>query len=175
MRNRSGRGGAEASGRLELKPSLRILSPLLLLLALSLFPSCGEKRESAPPKPVPSSDLSGEWHSDIESADRHISKSIYTIEQRGDTVKLVLVSTKSPSGEELVPAGMWFEAKGAWRENALRLDALSWIGGRDTCAFQVRGDMDEEGRLLLHFPADICGVKSLPYTRALYRPEAAAE
>ena len=69
---------------------------------------------------------------------------------------------------------MRFEAKGAWRDNALRFEALSWISGRDTCTFQVRGDMDKEGRLLLHFPADLCGEKSLPFTRALHRPEAAA-
>jgi len=176
MRNRSGRGGGtETSGRLELKPSLRILSPLLLLLALSLFPSCGEKRETDPPKPAPSRDLSGEWHSDIESADRHLSKSIYAIEQRGDTVKLELTSTKSPTGTELVPEGMRFEARGVWKQKVLRLDALSWISGRDSCTFQLRGDMDEEGRLLLHFPPDLCGVKSLAYTRSLYRPEAAAE
>ena len=123
-------------------------------------------------KPSPSFDLSGEWHSDIGSADRHISKSIYTIEQRGDTVELELVSTQSPSGDELVPSGMRFEATGAWRENALRLEALSWVSGRDTCVFQVRGDMDKEGRLLLHFPADLCGEKSLPFTRSLHRPEA---
>ena len=67
---------------------------------------------------------------------------------------------------------MRFEAKGVWRENALRLSALSWISGRDTCTFQVRGDMNKEGRLFLHFPADICGEKNLPFTRSLYRPEA---
>jgi hypothetical protein len=70
---------------------------------------------------------------------------------------------------------MRFEAKGAWRDNALRFEALSWISGRDSCTFQVRGDMDKEGRLLLHFPGDLCGEKSLPFTRALYRPEAAQD
>jgi hypothetical protein len=149
------------------------LLPCLLILALGLHISCSEKKQDAPRKPSTSYDLAGEWHSDIESADRRISKSIYAIEQKGDSVKLELVSTKSPSGDELVPEGMRFEAKGAWRENALRLEALSWISGRDTCTFQVRGDMDKEGRLLLHFPADLCGVKSLSFTRALYRPEAA--
>ncbi len=151
------------------------LIPLLLILCLSLIPSCGGKNESAPPKPSRNLDLAGEWHSGIESADRTISKSIYTIEQRGDTVAIELVSTKSPSGGELVPEGMRFEAAGVWRENAIRFDALYWISGRDSCTFQMRGDMDTEGRLLLHFPADLCGVKSLPYTRALYRPEAATE
>lgn len=150
------------------------LLPCLIVLGLGLYLSCGEKKQSAPQRPSPSYDLVGEWHSDIESADRNISKSIYTIEQKGDTVALELISTKSPSGGELVPEGMRFEAKGAWRENALRLEALSWISGRDSCTFQVRGDMDKEGRLLLHFPADLCGEKNLPFTRALYRPAAGA-
>lgn len=148
------------------------LLPCLLILGLGFFLSCGETKQSAPQKQSPSYDLVGEWHSDIESADRQISKSIYTIEQKGDTVEIELVSTKSPAGDELVPEGMRFEAKGAWREKALRLEALSWISGRDTCTFQVRGDMDEEGRLLLHFPGDLCGEKSLPFTRRLHRPEA---
>jgi hypothetical protein len=151
----------------------RKLLPCLLILGLGLYLSCGEKKQSAPQRPSPSYDLAGEWHSDIASADRQISKSIYTIEQKGDSVELVLASTKSPAGDELVPEGMRFEAKGAWRESALRLEAFSWISGRDTCTFQVRGDMDKEGRLLLHFPADLCGEKSLPFTRSLYRPVAA--
>lgn len=154
--------------------SLKLLS-CVLILGLGLYFSCGEKKQSAPQKPSPSYDLVGEWHSDIESTDRQISKSIYTIEQNGDTVALELISTKSPLGDELVPTGMRFEAKGAWSENALRLDALSWISGRDTCTFQMRGDMDKEGRLLLHFPADLCGEKSLSFTRTLYRPAAAQE
>jgi hypothetical protein len=152
--------------------SLKLL-PCLLILGLGLYLSCGEKQQSAPQKASPSHDLAGEWHSDIASADRQISKSIYTIGQKGDSVEIELVSTKSPSGDELVPHGMRFEAKGAWRDNALRFEALSWISGRDSCTFQVRGDMDKEGRLLLHFPADLCGEKSLPFTRSLYRPEAA--
>ena len=151
--------------------SLKIL-PCLLVLGLGLYLSCGDKNHGAPRKPSPSYDLAGEWHSDIQSADRQIAKSIYTIEQKGDSVALELISTKSPAGDELVPAGMRFEAKGAWRDNTLRFDALSWISGRDTCAFQVRGDMDKEGRLLLHFPADLCGEKSLSFTRTLHRPEA---
>lgn len=158
-----------------MKPSLSTLPPLLLILALTLFPSCGGKHESAPPKPSRNLDLAGQWRSDIESADRAISQSAYAIEQRGDTVAIELVSTKSPSGGELVPEGMRFEATGVWRGNAIRFEALYWISGRDSCTFQMRGDMDKEGRLLLHFPADLCGVKSLPYTRALYRPEAAAQ
>jgi hypothetical protein len=148
---------------------------LFLVLGLALHPSCGGKQESAPPKPSRNLDLAGEWHSDIESADRAISKSVYTIAQRGDTVAIELVSTKSPAGGELVPEGMRFEAAGVWRDNAIRFEALYWISGRDSCTFQLRGDIDKEGRLLLHFPADLCGVKSLPYTRALYRPEAAVE
>ena len=111
-----------------------------------------EKKQPAPQKQTPTYDLVGEWRSDIESAGRIIATSVYRIEQKADTVALKLVSTKSPSGDELVPAGMWFEARGAWQDDALRLTALSWISGRDTCAFQVRGDMDKEGRLLLHFP-----------------------
>jgi len=153
--------------------SLKLL-PCLLVLGLSLHLSCGDKKQSAPQKPSPKNDLAGEWHSDIQSADRQISKSIYAIEQKGDTFALELISTKSPAGDELVPAHMRFEAKGVWRDNALRFDALSWISGRDTCTFQVRGDMDEEGRLFLHFPADLCGEKSLPFTRALHRPMAGA-
>jgi hypothetical protein len=148
---------------------------LLPILTLSLCLSCGEKREPAPVKKSPSYDLAGEWRSDIESAGRIITASAYRIEQKGDTVAVELVSTKSPAGDELVPAGMWFKAKGTWQDNALRFAVTSWINGRDTCAFQLRGDMDKDGRLLLHFPADLCGGKSLPYTRALYRPEAVSE
>jgi hypothetical protein len=151
------------------------LIPLLLILCLSLLQSCGGKQESAPPKPSPNLDLAGQWHSDIESADRAISKSIYTIEQRGDTVAIELVSTKSPAGAELVPEGMRFEAAGVWRDKAIRFEALYRISGRDSCTFQLRGDMDREGRLLLHFPADLCGIKSLPYTRTLYKAEAAVQ
>lgn len=151
-----------------------LILPILVLCLFSL-PTCGGRKETAPPKPSRHLDLAGEWHSDIESSDRTISKSIYAIEQRGDTVALELVSTKSPAGAELVPAAMRLEATGVWRDSAIRFDALYWISGRDSCTFQMRGDMDAEGRLLLHFPADLCGVKSLPYTRALYRPETAAE
>jgi len=149
--------------------------PFLLILTLSLCYSCGEKERPAPPKQAPTYDLSGEWRSDIEAAGRIITASLYRIDQRGDTVALELISTKSPSGAELVPEGMWFMAKGAWQNSALRLEALSWTSGRDTCAFQMRGDMDKEGRLLLHFPGDLCGEKSLPFTRALHRPEAGSE
>ncbi len=149
---------------------LKIL-PLLLILTLSLCLSCAEKKQPAPVKKAPSFDLAGEWRSDIESAGRIITASVYRIEEKDDTVALELVSTKSPSGDELVPSGMRFEAKGTWQNSALRLAALSWISGRDACTFQVRGDIDKEGRLLLHFPADLCGAKSLPYTRALRRSE----
>jgi hypothetical protein len=180
MPNIPGRG-VRTLRRLELKNPLangsKSLTRLscLIALGLCLFLSCGEKKQDASRKPSPSYDLAGEWHSDIESADRPISKSIYTIEQQGDTVALELVSTKSPAGDELVPAGMRFEAKGAWRDSTLRFEALSWISGRDTCTFLLRGDMDGEGRLLLHFPADLCGEKSLSFTRTLYRPAASAQ
>jgi hypothetical protein len=148
----------------------------LIILGLVLIASCGGgKKESAPQKPSRSYDLAGEWHSDIQSADRPLSKSIYAIEQKRDSVILTLLSTKAPGGDELVPDAMRFEAVGVWRENTLRLTALSWISGRDSCSFQVRGEMDKEGRLLLHFPADLCGKKSLPYTRSLYRPDTAGE
>jgi hypothetical protein len=178
MANIPGRG-VPPPRRLELRSPLSSRSivlkllPCLLILCLGPLQSCGEKKESAARKPSPTYDLAGEWHSDIESADRRISKSIYTIEQKGDTVALELVSTKSPTGDELVPGGMRFEATGAWRDGALRFEALSWISGRDTCTFQMRGDMDKEGRLLLHFPGDLSGVKSLPFTRTLHRPAAA--
>ena len=151
------------------------LLPLLFVAALSLSLSCGEKKQPAPQtKPAPL-DLAGEWRSDIESADRIITTSLYRIAQKGDTIELELVSTKSPAGAELVPAGMWFKAKGARQDDALRFAAVLWIAGRDTCTFQMRGDMDIQGRLLLHFPGDLGGVKSLPYSRVLYRPEAKPE
>ena len=156
-------------------PIIAILQGLLvpvLLFSVVSCPSCGEKKQPAPAKKAPIYDLTGDWRSDIASAGRIIAASAYRIVQKGDTVALELVSTKSPSGDELVPAGMRFEARGTWQNDALRLAALSWISGRDTCTFQMRGDMDKEGRLLLHFPADLCGEKSLPYTRALHRPEA---
>ena len=159
-------------------PIIAILQGLLLpalIFSVVSCPSCGEKRQPAPAKKAPAYDLAGEWRSDIESADRLITASAYRIVQMGDTVALELVSTKSPAGDELVPGGMRFEARGTWQNDALRLAALSWISGRDTCTFQVRGDMDKEGRLLLHFPADLCGAKSLPFTRALHRPEAKPE
>jgi hypothetical protein len=158
----------------KLHPIIAILHGLVvpaLILSMLSCPSCSEKKQPTAAKKAPVYDLAGEWRSDIESAGRIITASAYTIEQKGDTVVLELVSTKSPAGEELVPAGMWFEAKGTWQNDALRLAALSWISGRDTCTFQMRGDMDKEGRLLLHFPADLCGEKSLPFTRALRRPE----
>jgi hypothetical protein len=148
---------------------------LILVAALSLCLSCSGKKEPAPQtKPAPP-DLAGEWRSDIESADRIITTSLYRIAQKEDTVELELVSTKSPAGAELVPAAMWLKAKGARQDDALRFAAVSWIAGKDTCRFQMRGDMDQGGKLLLHFPGDLCGEKSLPYTRVLYRPEAKTE
>lgn len=151
------------------------LLPLIFVAALSLCISCGEKKQPAPEKKPTPLDLAGEWRSDIESADRIITTSLYRIAQRGDTIDLELVSTKSPAGAELVPEGMWFKAKGARQDDALRFAAVLWIAGRDTCTFPMRGDMDIRGRLFLHFPGDLGGEKSLPYTRVLYRPEAKQE
>jgi hypothetical protein len=151
------------------------LLPLLLLATLSLYLSCGEKKAQAPEKTQAPLDLAGEWRSDIESADRIITTSLYRIAQKGDTIELELVSTKSPAGAELVPAAMSLKAKGTRQNDALRFAAILWIAGRDTCTFQMRGDMDKTGRLLLHFPGDLGGEKSLPYTRVLYRPEAKPE
>ena len=157
-----------------ISPFLAVLHELVtaaLILGMAILPSCGGKKQQAPEKKAPSHDFTGEWRSEIESSGRVVTASDYRIEQKGDTIVLTLISTKSPSGEELVPAGMWFEAKGAWQNNAFRMTARSWASGRDTCSFQLRGDMDKEGRLLLHYPADLCGGKSLPYTRTLFRPE----
>jgi hypothetical protein len=177
----SGRGHPELR-RLPLSKSNRSITALphlllwLLILTLALCPSCEVKKKQAEPqKQTVSYDLVGEWHSDIESGDRIITKSVYQIEQKADTVMLKLVSTKSPQGDELVPGSMWFEAKGAWQDDALRFTVSSWISGRDTCTFPVKGEMDKEGSFLLHFPGDLCGEKSLPYTRKLYRAEQTPE
>jgi hypothetical protein len=142
------------------------------MLALLPATSCIRKKETSPPpsKAAAAHDLTGEWQSDIQSTDRLITRSVYRIEQRGDSVLLELASTKSPQGDELVPQGMWIRGAGVWRNNAVHFDMSMWVNGRDTCLFQLRGDVDTEGRLLLHFPADLCGEKSLPYTRTLYRP-----
>ena len=140
--------------------------------ALFALSSCGGGKESAPPPKkgsVPS--IAGDWRSDIEAADRTIGRSHYRIDQTGDSASIRLVSTVSPLGDELVPETMSFTARGLWRGDALRLHASYWVLGRDTCTFELMGKMDPEGRLLLHFPADICGEKSLPYTRRLHRPE----
>lgn len=143
-----------------------------LALALGVLPCCDKEQPAAQKGAAAPRDLAGEWHSDIQGPDRLISKSIYRIEQRGDTVAIRLVSTKSPAETELVPDGMWMLAAGTWQSNALRLDVTSWISGKDTCTFQMRGDMDKAGEcLLLHFPGDVCGETSLPYTRKLCRPE----
>jgi hypothetical protein len=157
-----------------LSPSLGLskLFPLVLVTSISLCLSCSAKKEPAPQATPSKPDLAGEWRSDIESADRIVTTAMYRIAQSSDTIELELVSTKSPTGAELVPTLMWFRAKGAWQSGALRFAAVSWIAGRDTCTFQLRGDMDKEGRLLLHFPGDLCGEKSLPYMRRLHRPEA---
>jgi hypothetical protein len=143
---------------------------ILLVCGFALLASCAEKKESPPPPQKPANpDLTGEWQSVIQSTDRLITKSAYRIEQNADSVSLDLLSTKSPRGDELVPQGMWLNGRGAWKDNAVRFTMTTWVSGKDTCSFQVKGEMDTEGRLLLHFPADLCGEKSLPYTRALYR------
>jgi hypothetical protein len=152
----------------------KILS-LLLAIAVALSISCSGKKQPAPQQKAQSHDLAGEWRSDIQSGDRIIAAAKYWIAESADSVELQLLSTKSPAGQELVPDGMWLKAKGVWERNALRLSALSWVSGRDTCEFQLQGNMDREGRLLLHFPGDLCGEKSLPYTRKLYRPGTEAE
>lgn len=148
--------------------------PTLLIISLSAY-ACAQKKQEAPPaKQAPSYNLTGEWHSDIQSADRLITKSIYRIEQKADSVSLKLVSTKSPTGDELVPQGMWLNGSGVWSSNAVRFAITAWVSGKDTCSFLVKGEMDNEGKLLLHFPGDICGDKSLPYTRVLSRVDSAA-
>jgi len=149
----------------------RLLSLLLILTMVPCLACDGQKKQAEPQKQKPTYDLVGEWHSDIESAGRIITKSIYQIEQKADDVSLKLISTKSPQGDELVPGSMWFEAKGAWQDDALRFTVSTWVSGRDTCTFPVKAEMDREGKLLLHFPDDLCGEKSLPYTRKLYRAE----
>jgi hypothetical protein len=156
------------------RPDNSTLLSLLLVLALILCPSCGGKKNRPAADPgARAASLAGEWRSEIESAGRIVTGSAYRIEERKDTVSVELVSTKSPAGDELVPDRMWFRARGTWERGALRLAATSWVSGRDTCSFTLRGDLDTEGRLLLHFPADLCGAKSLPYTRILQRPEEA--
>jgi hypothetical protein len=150
----------------------------LMLLMAALVPclACeSQKKQAEPQRQKPTYALAGEWQSDIESGDRVITKSIYEIGQTSDAVSLRLVSNKSPQGDELVPGSMWMEAQGAWQNDALRLAVTSWISGRDTCRFLVKGEMDAEGKLLIHFPGDLCGEKSLPYTRKLYRTEQAPQ
>jgi hypothetical protein len=134
-----------------------------------------KKKQAEPEKQKPAYALAGEWQSDIESADRIITQSVYEIAERADSIILKLISTKSPQGENLVPGSMWFEARGTWQNDALRLTVSSWISGRDTCSFALKAEMDKEGRLLLYFPGDLCGEKSLPFTRTLYRAEQTPE
>ena len=176
MVNIPGRG-ARAPRRLELRKapssgSLRLkLLSCLLILGLCLHISCGEKKQSVPQKPSPSYDLAGEWHSDIESANRHISKSIYTIGQGGIPSSSSLFPRKPRRRRARAGRNVVRRQRASGMKSTLRIDALSWVSGRDTCAFQVRGEMDMEGRLFLHFPGDLCGEKNLPFTRTLYRPE----
>ena len=150
------------------------LLPALLIVSLGTYACAQKKQESAPAKQAPSYNLSGEWRSDIQSADRIITKSVYRIEQEADSVSLQLVSTKSPTGDELVPQGMRLDGSGAWSDGAVRLSITSWVSGKDTCTFLVKGEMDAAGKLLLHFPGDICGDKSLPYSRELSRADSSA-
>ena len=153
---------------------LQRLFPLFVVIALCACGCAQKKQEAAPVKRGPSYDLTGEWQSNIQSADRVITRSIYRIEQKADSVSLELVSTKSPTGDELVPHGMWLGGSGAWSAGAVRFALSSWVNGKDTCSFAVRGRVDSLGNLLLHFPGDICGEKSLPYTRTLSRIDSTA-
>jgi hypothetical protein len=158
------------------KAALPYRFSLVLISVIALCASCGgRKKEPQPVNQTASYDVAGQWQSDIEGADRVITKSVYDIAQKADSVSVRLVSTISPRGDELVPVRMWFEAKGAWQNGALRLLASSWVSGKDTCAFQLKGEIDNEGRLLLRFPGDLCGEKSLSFTRTLYRPEQESE
>ena len=155
------------------KSSARRVLPQLLLAALvcglALLAACSGRKTAPPPPKSQRPDLTGEWQSDIQSTDRLISTSVYRLAQRADSVSLELVSMKSPQGDELVPLGMWVRGAGVWTDGAVRLAITKWVNGRDTCSFHVKGEMDASGRLLLHFPADLCGEKSLPYTRTLFR------
>jgi hypothetical protein len=136
------------------------------------FASCGGKKEKTPPvKKAPAPDIAGEWRSDIESTDRQIARSHYRISEAKDSIFIRLVSMISPPSDELVPDNMIFEAAGAWEGDQLRLRASSWVNGKDTCRFALRGAIDPEGRLLLFYPADLCGEKNLPFTRMLSRVE----
>lgn len=134
--------------------------------------SCGGKKESAPQKgEARNVDLTGDWRSDIQPGERKISSSLYRIDQSRDSIVVRLVSTKTPGGAEIVSSGMVFEARGAWKDGTARLDALYWVSGKDSCTFALIGKMDPEGRLLLFFPGDICGERSLPFTRKLQRAD----
>jgi hypothetical protein len=162
---------SSASTRNRILP--RLLAALLVI-SLGAYACAQKKQESAPAKQASSYDLTGEWRSDIQSADRVITKSVYRIEQKADSVSLRLVSTKSPTGDELVPQGMRLDGSGAWSAGAVRFAVTSWVSGKDTCTFLVKGEMDPAGKFLLHFPGDICGDKSLPYTRELIKADSAA-
>lgn len=151
------------------RPLFRAFAVAALAAAMH---SCGGGDKSAPPARTSSvPNIAGTWRSEIGAADRTIGRSEYAVDQKGDSVSIRLVSTVSPLGDELVPETMAFAARGAWRRGVLRLSASYWVLGRDTCTFELTGNIDPEERLLLFFPADICGEKSLPYTRKLHRPE----
>lgn len=148
-----------------------LVAALSFALALMVL-SCGGKKESAPPKSEARSvDLTGTWRSDIHSGERTLSSAVYRIDQRKDSLTVRLLSTKTPGGAELVSSSMIFEARGEWRDGTARLRALYWISGKDSCTFSLIGKMDPEGRFLLFFPGDICGERSLPYTRTLQRAD----
>jgi hypothetical protein len=148
---------------------LRRLAVLFVVAGLCACGCARKKEAAATGKQAPAHDLTGEWQSEIQGADRVITKSLFRIEQKADSVSLELTSTKSPAGEELVPRSMRLDGSGAWTDGALRLALTSWVSGKDTCFFLVNGEMDAAGNLLLHFPGDLCGDKSLPYTRTLAR------
>ena len=147
------------------------LAALIPALAAFCALSCGGGKDGAPPKKDSTPSLAGNWQCDLEAVDRTIARTRYRIEQAGDSASIHLVSTLSPAGAELVPEAMTFVARGTWSRDALRLQAVSWVSGRDTCSFALTGKISPEGRLLLFFPADICGERSLPFTRTLYQVE----
>ncbi|MDD4858121.1 MAG: hypothetical protein PHD74_08455, partial [Candidatus Krumholzibacteria bacterium] len=100
---------------------------LVLAAAIALCVSCSGKKQPASEEKAKVRELAGEWRSDILSGDRVIAAAEYWIVESGDSLELQLLSTKSPNGHELVPAGMWLNAKGVWERNALRLSAMSWV------------------------------------------------
>lgn len=143
---------------------------IILSIAALAFAACSNekkepRREAIEQMPA----IAGHWQNEIASKDRIISRSYYTVEQLRDSVFIRLDSNISPLGDELVPLKMSFEAAGKWKNKMLRLSAISWVSGKDSCFFDLGGALDSEGNLLLFFPADLCGEKNLPFTRKLVR------